>query len=153
MPVLQKLIRELKLRVLGRLSTRVFETRTATGREYFTCQYSGVSQIFVLIISNGEKILSNVNVVVWKDVKRENSWLPVAVRVSKTCVLKLIVGAASIGWLECGHFLNQSASSEKALDIKRAFDVDESFSMVPVIKVHFSFRVSRTFIVVILLIL
>ena len=46
-----------------RLSTRVFETRTATGREHFTCQDSGVSQIFVLIISNGEKILSNVNVV------------------------------------------------------------------------------------------
>ena len=33
MPVLQKLIKELKLRVLGRLSTRVFETWTATGRE------------------------------------------------------------------------------------------------------------------------
>ena len=49
----------------GSLSTRVvFETRTATGREHFTCQDSGVSQIFVLIISNGEKILSNVNVVV-----------------------------------------------------------------------------------------
>ena len=72
---------------IGSLSTRVFETRTATGREYFTCQDSGVSQIFVLIISNGEKILSNVNVVVWKQVKRENSSLPVAV--SKTCVLKL----------------------------------------------------------------
>ena len=49
---------------LGSLSTRVFETRTATGREHFTCQDSGVSQIFVLIFSNGEKILSNVNVVV-----------------------------------------------------------------------------------------
>ena len=42
---------------------RVFETRTATGREHFTCQDSGVSQIFVLIISDGEKILNNVNVV------------------------------------------------------------------------------------------
>ena len=49
---------------LGSLSTRVFETWTATGREHFTCQDSGVSQIFVLIISDGEKILSNVNVVV-----------------------------------------------------------------------------------------
>ena len=48
---------------IGSLSTRVFETRTATGRENFVCQDSGVSQIFVLIISNGEKILSNVNVV------------------------------------------------------------------------------------------
>ena len=68
----------------GSLSTRVvFETRTATGREHFTCQDSGASQIFVLIISDGEKILSNVNVVVWKQVKRENSSHPVAVRVSK----------------------------------------------------------------------
>ena len=77
--------------LLGSLSTRVFGTRTATGREHFTCQDSGVSQIFVLIISNGEKIPSNVNVVVWKQVKRENSSLPVAVRVSKTCMLKLPV--------------------------------------------------------------
>ena len=75
--------------LLGSLSTRVFGTRTATGREHFTCQDSSVSQIFVLIISNGEKTPSNVNVVVWKQVKRENSSLPVAVRVSKTCVLKL----------------------------------------------------------------
>ena len=54
----------ISLHKLGSLSTRVFETRTATGREHFTCQDSGVSQIFVLIISNGEKILSNVNLVV-----------------------------------------------------------------------------------------
>ena len=51
-------------RTLGSLSTRVFETRTATGREHFACQGSGISQIFILIISHGEKILSNVNVVV-----------------------------------------------------------------------------------------
>ena len=51
------------LPTIGSSSTRVFETRTATGRENFACQDSGVSQIFVLIISNGEKILSNVNVV------------------------------------------------------------------------------------------
>ena len=48
---------------LGSLSMRVFETRTATGRENFACQDSGVPQILILIISNGEKILSNVNVV------------------------------------------------------------------------------------------
>ena len=42
----------------------VVETRTAIGREHFACQGSGVSQTFILIISNGEKILSNVNVVV-----------------------------------------------------------------------------------------
>ena len=45
-------------------STCVFETRTATGRKHFARQGSGVSHIFIFIISNGEKILSNVNVVV-----------------------------------------------------------------------------------------
>ena len=65
------------------------ETRTLTGRENIACQDSGVSQIFIFIISNGQKILSNVNVVVWRRVKRENSSLPVAVRVSKTRLLKL----------------------------------------------------------------
>ena len=49
--------------LIENLNTRVFETRTATGREHFACQDSGVSQIFVLIISNGEKVLSDVNVV------------------------------------------------------------------------------------------
>ena len=75
---------------LGSLSTRVFETRTATGREHVTCQDSDVSQIFTLIISNGKKVPGNVNVVVRRQVKRENSSLPVAVRVSKMRVLKLI---------------------------------------------------------------
>ena len=50
--------------LLRSLSTCVFKARTATGRENFACQDRGVSQIFILIISNGEKILSKVNVVV-----------------------------------------------------------------------------------------
>ena len=33
-----------------------------SGREHFARQGRGVSQIFILIIYNGEKILSNVNV-------------------------------------------------------------------------------------------
>ena len=74
---------------IGSLSMRVFETRTATRRENFACQDSAVSQIFILIISNGEKILSNENVFVGRQVKRENNSLPLAVRVSKTRVLKL----------------------------------------------------------------
>ena len=74
----------------GSLSTHVFETRTATGREHFACKESIFSQIFILLVSNGEKILSNVNVVVCGQVKSENSSLPVTVRVSKTRVLKLI---------------------------------------------------------------
>ena len=44
--------------------TRVFETRTATGREHFAFQDSGVSKIFTPVLSNKETILSNVNVVV-----------------------------------------------------------------------------------------
>ena len=42
-----------------------------------------------IYISDREKILSNVNVVVRGQVKSEISSLPVAVRVSKTRVLKL----------------------------------------------------------------
>ena len=49
---------------LGSLSTHAFETRTATGREHSVCQDSGVSQIFILIIHNREKVLSIVNVMV-----------------------------------------------------------------------------------------
>ena len=51
-------------RYLNFAKDRVVETRTATGRKNFACQDSGVSQIFILIISNGEKLLSNVKVVV-----------------------------------------------------------------------------------------
>ena len=50
--------------LLGSLSTRVFETRMANGREHFSCLESIISQILILLVSNGEKILSNVNVVV-----------------------------------------------------------------------------------------
>ena len=50
--------------VIGSLSTRVFETQTATGKEQFAFLDRIVSQIFILFISNGEKIYSNVNAVV-----------------------------------------------------------------------------------------
>ena len=50
--------------IIGSLSTHVFETRTSTGRGHFACQDSGVSQIFIPSISNGEKILGNANAVV-----------------------------------------------------------------------------------------
>ena len=52
-----------RARLVGSLSTRVFETRTATGREHSVCQDSGVSHIFILIIHNREKVLSIVNVI------------------------------------------------------------------------------------------
>ena len=60
-----------------------------TRREHSMCQGSGVSHIFILIIHNREKVLSIVNVMEWRRDIRENSSLPVAVRVSKTRVLKL----------------------------------------------------------------
>ena len=41
----------------------VFETRTTTGRGHFACQDSGVFQIFIPSISNGEKRLGNANAV------------------------------------------------------------------------------------------
>ena len=50
----------------------VFETRTTTGRGHFVCQGSGVSQIFIPSISNGEKIFGNANAVVRRQVKRES---------------------------------------------------------------------------------
>ena len=53
-----------RLPTIRSLSMRVFETRTEAGKEHFGSQDSDVSQIFILIISNGEKILSNVDVVV-----------------------------------------------------------------------------------------
>ena len=61
-----------------------FSQGTVTGIEHFACKDSSVSQIFNLMISNGGTILSNVKVVVTRQVKRENSSLPVAVRGSKS---------------------------------------------------------------------
>ena len=61
----------------------------ATGREHSVCQDSGVSHIFILIIHNREKVVSIVNVMVRRRVTRENSSLPLPVRVSKSRVLKL----------------------------------------------------------------
>ena len=37
-----------------------FEPWTATGSEHVAGPHSGISQIFILISSNGEKILGNV---------------------------------------------------------------------------------------------
>ena len=81
--------------LIGSLSTRVSETGTATGREHFSCQDSGASHIFILIIPNGEKVLSNVNAIAWRRVIRENRLLPFAVCVSKSRLLKLRIDDSS----------------------------------------------------------
>ena len=59
-----EIIRSLMVLSIAKFSFVIFGTRTATGREHFACQDRIVSQVFILIISNGETILSNVNVVV-----------------------------------------------------------------------------------------
>ena len=84
--------------------------RTATGREHSVCQDSGVSHIFIVIIHNGEKVLSIVNVMVWSRVIRENSSLPLAVRVSKSRVLKLpfIHQTRSLVWF---HYCSSECSA------------------------------------------
>ena len=64
-----------------------------------------MSQIFILLICNGEKILSDVNLVVRGQVKSENSSLPVAIRVSKTRVLKLSVLNQTHGKMESICFM------------------------------------------------
>ena len=62
---------------------------TATGREHdITCRDSAVSQIFIVITSNGEKILSKCKFGCVKTIKRENSSLPIAIYVSKMHVLE-----------------------------------------------------------------
>ena len=90
---------------LGSLSICVFETRTATGKKHFVCRDSGVFQIFIPIISDGEKIFSNANEVVWRRVRRENSSLPVAICVSKIRLLTLpiyiLARMTSIGLCWC----------------------------------------------------
>ena len=50
---------------------------------------------FILIIPNGEKLLSNVNVIAWRRVSRENRSLPFVVRVSKLRLLKLRIDDSS----------------------------------------------------------
>ena len=54
----------LVLQTIESLSMGVFETWTASGRGHLEFQDIVVSQTFIPIISNGEKILDNVNLVV-----------------------------------------------------------------------------------------
>ena len=62
----------------ARFSTRVLETRTATGREHFACQDRVASQNFILLISNADKIFSSVNMAVRGQVKIGHFRLPSA---------------------------------------------------------------------------
>ena len=76
-------------KLIGSLSTRVFETRTATGSELFsllTCLHTTTFTLLSIF-----SLLEMISIKIWET---PLSWhakcsLPVAVRVSKTCVLKL----------------------------------------------------------------
>ena len=65
--------------------------RTETGSERFACLVSGLSHVLKLIVSTSQKILNNRNEVVWRQVKQQNSWLPVAIiaRLSSLYFLRL----------------------------------------------------------------
>ena len=75
------------------------------------------SQIVILIISDGEKVLSNVNVVVWSQVVRKNSSLPFAARVLKSRLLKLLIIKRSRKWRirESAVFVLPRQSSDTGL--------------------------------------
>ena len=64
-----------------------------------------MSQIFILLICNGEKILSDVNLAVRGQVKSENSSLLVVIRDSKTRVLRLSVLNQTHGKMESICFI------------------------------------------------
>ena len=53
-------------------------------QRFWATDGNGLSQIFKQIVSTGKKRLNNINLVVRREVKYENSALPVAVRGSKT---------------------------------------------------------------------
>ena len=76
-------------RLLGILSSDVFERRTSTGNGLFALVSRDFEQIFRQIVSIRIKTLGNTNTVAARLTKRENGSLPVDVRSSKTLLLKL----------------------------------------------------------------
>ena len=74
---------------LGNLSTRVFETRTATGSELFPLLTCPHTTTFTLLSIFSPLEMNSIKI--WETIRSKNAncSLPVAVRVSKTRVLKL----------------------------------------------------------------
>ena len=74
---------------LGSLSTRVFETRTATGSELFSLLTFLHTTTFTLLSIFSPLEMNSIKI--WETIRSKNAncSLPVAVRVSKTRVLKL----------------------------------------------------------------
>ena len=74
---------------LGSLSTRVFETRTATGSELISLLTCSHTTTFTLLSIFSPLRISSRKI--WRTLRSKHAKcsLPVAVRVLKTCVLKL----------------------------------------------------------------
>ena len=72
-----------ELHVLGRVSEDVFERHTSTESGLFAFFGTDFGQIFEQIASIRVKILSNINLVVPRHIKREKASLPVEVHRSK----------------------------------------------------------------------
>ena len=74
---------------LGSLSTRVFETRTATGSELFSLLTCPHTTTFTLLSIFSPLEMNSIKI--WETIRSKNAncFLPVAVRVSKTRMLKL----------------------------------------------------------------
>ena len=70
---------EIATKTLPAIQREVFEPGAKTWREHFANQDSSLFHIFNVIISS-EKIFNNINAVLSKQVKKENSSLPVAVQ-------------------------------------------------------------------------
>ena len=83
------MIYEGRTEVLGSLSTRVFETRTATGSELFSLLTCPHTTTFTLLSILSPLEMNSIKI--WETIRSKNAncSLPDAVRVSKTRVLKL----------------------------------------------------------------
>ena len=77
--------------IRGSLSTQVFETRTATGSEMFSLLTCPQTTTFTLLSILSPLETSSIKI--WEKILSLHAKcsLPVAVRVSKTCVLKLTI--------------------------------------------------------------
>ena len=77
--------------LLGSLSTRVFKTRTATGSELFSLLTCPHTTTFTLLSIFSP--LETISIKIWVTIGSSNAKysFPVAVRVSKTRLLKLLI--------------------------------------------------------------
>ena len=96
--------------LLGSLSTHVFETRTATGSELFSLLTCPHTTTFTLLSIVSPLEMNSIKI--WKAIRSKNAncSLPVAVRVSKTCVLQLPITNSTQGQPGAAQHWNEGKS-------------------------------------------